>query len=64
MNNPNWMERSTDPCLAYILENNNRIATKGVAKCDFPIEEVCKFLWNVESMLKLSPMLKEVKIIK
>jgi len=58
-----WKPNGNKPCDMFKMEIENRIASKGTAIVPYNIEKIYEFLGKEETLLKLNPMLSEMKIL-
>ena len=56
-----WIPNGTSPCEMYKVSINERVASKGIAIVDYPIDKVFDFLENPLSMLLYDGEANEVK---
>lgn len=61
--NPNWQPNGTDPCEIFKIEIDERIASKGVAVVNFPIEKVIQFLTTPGSLAKVNEMMLKYELL-
>lgn len=62
-NNPNWVANGNDPCTMFKIELENRVASKGVAVVNYPIEKVMEFFNLPDATPRINEMCVKYEIL-
>lgn len=63
VNSPNWAPNGEDPCKLYKMEVDNRVASKGVATINYPLEKVIEFFNLPDSTPRIQDMCCKYEVL-